>query len=242
VFVPSEAARELAESIDAAFRGVVAVVGSPGDDRMLAELGRRDEHRKRLGFQPNDIVVFVTSTWGPHSLFSRMGDVILERARELKDEFRFILSAHPADYRQTDAGGRVWGEYLREQKKYGFAVREPCEDWVPYMVACDIILADHTSLAIHGALLGRAMAYIPIPLEAAARDTIIQQLAEISPRVQEDGLNLREALLKARDDYPFDRLERLAVQMNSCPGRAADRIRNETWKLLGLPPGHDSKT
>jgi|GEM_PF-756432 len=235
MFVPSRTVKEWAVNMDPAFENVVAVVGSPGDDKMLAEAGRREEFRSRLGFKPNEVVVFVTSTWGPNSLFHRMGDAILAKARELKGEYRFILSVHPIEYHPQPAGGRVWGEYLREQRQDGFLLREPWEDWVPCMVASDILLTDHTSLGVHGVLLGKPFVFTPVPDELVEAGTVIRQIRDISPILRPDASDLEQALRRARNDYPFDKLREIASQMNSCPNEAADRVREEMYAQLALP-------
>lgn len=236
MFVPSETVKQWAVRMDPAFEDVVTVVGSASDDKMLAKASHRAEYRHRFGFKPDDIVVFAMGTWGPHSLFQQMGDAILTRARELQGQFRFILSVHPIEHRPKPAGERVWGDYVREQSKDGFIIREPWEDWVPYMIASDIILADHTSLALHGVLLGRPFVYCPVPDELVEAGTVIRQIRDISPTIRADASNLRQALLEASDNYPLDKLPEIATQMNSCPHRAADRIREEVYEQLQLPP------
>ncbi len=236
MFVPSQTGKDWAVRMDPAFEDIVAVVGSPGDDKMLAEVGRREEYRRRYGFKPEDVVVFVTGTWGPHSLFRRIGDAFLERARELPGEYRFILSVHSLEYLHQPTGERVWGEYLREQRKHGFVVREPWEDWAPYMIASDILLTDHTSLAVHGALLGRPFVWSPVPDDLVEPGTVIRQIRDISPILRPDASDLRQALMQARNEYPLDKLREIASQMNSCPHQATEKIRTELYAQLSLSP------
>lgn len=234
MFVPSRTVKDWAVRMDPAFEDVVTVVGSPGDDRMLAEVDRRQEYRNQFGFKPDEIVVFVTGTWGPHGLFHRMGDAILAGARKLRGEFRFVFSAHPHDYRHEATGERVWGEYLREQAKDGFLIREPWENWTPYMIASDVVLTDHTSLALHGALLGLPFVCCPVPEELVETGTVIRHIRDISPTIQPDASDLRQALRSARNGYPFETLGGIASQINSCPHQAVKRIREELYRELGL--------
>ena len=236
LFVPSQTVKEWAVRMDPAFEDVVTVVGSPSNDKMLAQVERRQEYRRQYGFTPDDIVVFAVGTWGPHSLFRFMGDAILAQARKLQGEFRFIFSAHPHDHRHERTGQRVWGEYLREQSKHGFIIREPWDSWVPYMIASDVLLTDHTSLALHGALLGRPFVYCPVPDEAVESGTVIRQIRDISPTIQCDALDLRQALHCARNGYPFDKLQSIVSQVNSYPGQALQLIRQELYTQLRLSP------
>ena len=213
----------------------IAVVGSPQMDRVLTQAGRRDEFRRQLGFAPHEIVVFVTSTWGMYSLFQTMGDEIIAEARPLLGPFRFVLSAHPLDLRSWPYSKRIWGEYVRTLKPDGFDVREPADSWVPYMVASDIILTDHTSLAIYGASLGRPVVFVPLEDKRLVEGSALWELREMSP-VLEDSRKLHETLLDARSNYPYDRLAALARNLNACPGHSVERIREETYRLLSLDP------
>jgi hypothetical protein len=103
------------------------------------------------------------------------------------------------------------------------------------MIASDILLTDHTSLALHGALLGLPFVYSPVPDDVLEAGTIIRQIRDISPTLRPDASNLRDALLEARDHYPSDRLKEIASQIESYPHRAAERIREEIYTLLELP-------
>jgi hypothetical protein len=236
MFVPSQAVKEWALRMDRAFEDIVTVVGSTGDDKMLAEVDRREEYRAKFGFKPDETVVFATGTWGPHSLFQKMGDALLAGARALRDQFRFIFSVHPIEYRPKPPGERVWGEHIREQAKDGFLIREPSENWVPYMVASDILLTDHTSLALHGALLERPFVFCPVPDELVEAGTVIRQIRDISPILRPDASNLRQALLKARNGYPLDELREIASQVNSYPHQATDHMRAAIYEQLRLSP------
>lgn len=234
IFVSSTSLKDLAVSIDPSYEDAIAVVGSLGDDRLLAENTRREEYRERLGLQPDDIAVLVMSTYGPTSLFHRVGDALLAEALRLQDQFRFILSAHPAEYRPRGPGERVWGEFVESQAEHGFLVRRPSESWVPYVIVCDIVLTDHTSVSVHGAILGRPLVFVPIAEGAVEPGSVIQQLRDISPVIQEDSSDLRDALFEALNSYPFDKMRDLVDRMNSCPGQAASRMRQEAYALLGL--------
>ena len=215
-------------------KDVIAVVGSPYDDLVLEEAKRRDGIRRELGYAPDDVVVFVLSSWGPECLFRTVGEGILKEIGTCKGEFKFILSAHPNEYRERPDGQRVWGEYLRTQACEGVVIREPDEPWVSYMVACDIIVTDHTSMAQYGAVLRRPIVYVPVPDSSVVKGTATWRLREISPVYGGLG-DLRKVLCQARDSYPFDKLEEIALDLNSCPGQSAQRIREEVYSLLKLP-------
>jgi len=240
LFVASEANRDHAIATNPGFRDVAAVVGNLHDDKMLALADRRDEIRRELGFTAEDTVVFVLSSWGPNCLFNTVGDAILAEARNLLDEFRFILNVHPNEYRPKPPGQRVWGEYLRTCREDGFTVREPDESWAPYMVACDVLLTDFTSLALRGALLEKPTVYVPVPDGILEKGSLVWRLRDISPQIQSDASDLRACLLKAIRQFslPLDKLREIARDVNSHPGRSRERCLDELYALLRLPPPH----
>lgn len=240
IFASSQANKDFAVARNTLFEDVVAVVGDPHTDRLLDVNGRRDEIRLELGFGPDDTVVFVLSTWGPTSLFNTIGDALLSESRKLMDSFKFILNVHPNEYRPQPYGLRIWGEYLRTQKQYGFVIREIDEDWMPYMAACDIIITDNTSLALHGTVLGRPFVYSPLGENVVDKKGLVWRLCEMSPRLNKDASNLRECLDQALNDYPVDKLRELAGDVNSYPGESAQRMREELYAVLKLPYEGDS--
>jgi hypothetical protein len=234
IFEEREANRDRAVKVNPTLKDVIAVVGSLENDELLSEADRRDEFRRQLGYKPEDVVVFILSTWGDHCLWRTMGDKLLEEARNLQGQFRFILSAHPHEYRPTPAGQRVWGEYLRLQKQNGFSVREPSESWIPYMIACDIVISDYTCLVQSAALLEKPIILTPVPEELIWKDSVTWKIHQFAP-ILNDARMLREYLHNAKDDYPLDKLHELAQTIDPHPGEAPGRIRKEIYNLLRIP-------
>ncbi len=234
VFDASALNRGLAIQLNPEYRDIVAVVGNLRDDAMLRMCERREQIRAGMGIKAGEKVVFVLSTWGPACLWQTVGDAVLAQSRKLLDEFRFILNAHPHEYRPKPPGERVWGEVVRAQRQHAYLVREPDADWAPYMVACDVLLTDHTSLALHGALLGRPAVYVPVSDELLEPGSLVWQYRHLSPVVRLDCSDLRERLTEALASYPLEPLQRLSREINSCPGQASDLVRHEVYQLLGL--------
>lgn len=235
IFEERETNREQALQADPSLKDIIAVVGSLENDRLLEQSQRREEFRRRMGYERDDVVVFVLSTWGESCLLHTMGVELLEQARRLQSEFKFIFSAHPHEYRPRTDGGRVWGEYLRSQKAQGFAIREPSEDWIPYMVASDIVVSDHTGLVEPAALLEKPIIVVPVPDGLIWKHSATWQIRRFAPTLH-DATMLRDCLYRVKTDYPYDELHELAQTLNPYPGEAATRIRKEVYALLGIPP------
>lgn len=216
------------------YADVIRVVGSLKDDEVLDQLQNRRAFREQLGFRDEDTVVFVIGSWGPQSLFHTIGDGLIDAARALSD-YRFILCTHPHEYRPRPAGKRVWGEYLRALREEGFSVREPDQSWVPYLVASDVLITDHTSLSIYGVLAGKPMIWSPVPDEVIQEGSALWKLRAIC-HILEDPRRLGEELAHALTEFPHDRLGELASEINSRPGRSRQLVRELIFGLLDLEP------
>ncbi len=235
MFTASDASRDIAIESNPVFADPAVVTGDLRYDILTALTAKRKEIRKQMGFKSDDIVVLVLSTCGPDCLYETMGDAILTEAKKLMERFHFILDVHPYEYRTKPASQRTWGEYLHTQKEHGFIVRHPDEDWMPYMAACDVILADHTSLALYGALLERPVVYVPLPKFLKNNDSLMRRLYELSPVIKDDASDLGQCLQKATDDYPLEKIRELTSRINSYPAQSRQRILKELLSLLKLP-------
>lgn len=232
MFAVSEANKQLAVDMDAKLEDVIVAVGDLRADKMLMLSENRTEIRKQMGIKPEDKVVFVISTWGEHCLFETMGEAFFEQTELHKSEFTFMLSAHPHLYRTKKEGKRVWGEYIDTFKNKGYIIRNPQDDWMPYMIACDVICTDQTSLAVHGALLNKPYVYSHIKDDVLSEGFLPWRLRKISPKLNKNATNLRDCLNEALQQYPKDKLAKIAKDVNSHPGEAAKRIRKEIYDLL----------
>jgi GNAT superfamily N-acetyltransferase len=235
MFAETEAEKSKAITEKPGLADIIAVVGNLESDAVLAHLPRRSEYRKQFGFQAGETVVFVLSTWGEHCLWHTMGDALLEEMRKLKSEFRFVLSAHPIEFRKKPEGGRVWGEYLRLQRQHGLVVREPLESWIPYMVASDIVVSDFTGLIEYAVLLERRIVLTAVPEAQIWKDSAIAEVRKFAP-ILDDARFLRDRLTEAQGNYPMEQLGQLARLVHPHPGEAAGRIRQAIYRVLGLAP------
>ncbi|MBN2294586.1 MAG: hypothetical protein JXM70_19305 [Pirellulales bacterium] len=233
MFEEDEKVRDLIVETIPSLNNVITVVGDMFYDNVLSEANHREEFRRQLGIGPNETSVFVLSTWRPECLIESVGDAFLEESRKLLEEFQFTISVHPNEYVAKYPGQRVWGEYLRTQREHGYIIREPDEDFIPHMVACDIVLTDHTCLADYAILLQKPIICVPVNPEYIWKGSITWQLYQFAP-VLDDMRNLRKALLDAKTNYPMDKLKKLANEMNPFAGRSTERIKKEIYQVLGL--------
>lgn len=238
LFTTSHYIAERGERQTADCAGRIGVVGSLENDLFLELAKEREAHRHRLGIGPSDRSILVLSTWGPDSMFQRMGDEVLELVARHASRFKFLIDIHPHEYRPNPDGSRVWGAYLRERSGADFALRDPSESWMPYMAAADLILTDHTTLALQCLPLGTPILQIPYPGDATAFvevDSAMWKLHEVCPTLHPNASGMIQQIEQAMVDDSLRRaLLELAPLVNSYPGVAAQRTRREVYSLLGI--------
>lgn len=232
MLLSGEAEKRLAIEMNPEFFDRCVVVGSLICDRLVEMSCNRDAIRQRLGIAQNEILVLVLGTFGPTGLYNMMGESLLPELRRNTGRFRFALSIHPLEYITKPGEDISWGERLSAMRSEGFLVLDPGDDWEPYMVACDIILTDHTSLALYGVALGRHYVYAPVPDGAVEENGPGWQLQAISPILNRDASNLLECLDHALTAYPTGMLKEVFEKISSYPGKSRSKVSEQVYALL----------
>ncbi|MFP4472726.1 MAG: CDP-glycerol glycerophosphotransferase family protein [Candidatus Omnitrophota bacterium] len=235
IFSSSDWNKTAAIQIDPQFDEVIKVVGLLQNDKMLDKYNHRSRLRHKIGLTTDKPAVFILSTWGPYCLFNMHGDKFLKKINSLTSEYDFILNIHPREHRPQPKNKRVWGNYLRTQKKEGILFREPEDDWVEYMIVADIVISDFTSLCLNTALLKKPIIFVPFPENVVVKNCLITELKTIAPTLKPDFSDLKEKLEGSLHNYPLDKLEEFSKKVNSCPGQASELMKKEIYKLLELP-------
>ena len=214
-------------------REVIKVVGHPDLDRLPAAAAQRDSYRAQLGFAPNDRVVLFLSTWGPNSLCHIMGDALIEQARQMQSTHRFILSVHSHEYRPK-AGARVWGDYFESLASEGFTVRNPHDDWLPYLVASDCVVSDHCGLNEYAVRLHKPLVFTPIPDSRIWKSSLTWAARQTFPIITQ-GSELPSAITTAMATAHADHVPVLPSSSEVQVGATETNIRREIYELLKLP-------
>jgi hypothetical protein len=215
------------------FTKLAFVSGDPIFDELLKRQEKRASIRHNLGIEENQIVVYVMSTWGPNCLWQSIGDKMLEQMKKLQKKYRFILGAHPNEYRPQNNGKRTWGLHLQEQKE--FLVLNPDKDYKNYLTACDVIVSDHTSLILYGALLSRPLVIMDLDKALIEEESLTSRLMEISPKLKKDASNLESSILDAINNYSTQERNLIHKDIISYPGENHDRVRTHVYNTLGIP-------
>jgi hypothetical protein len=206
-------------------RGVV--VGDPALGRMRENQFRTGLLRAAFGARRRRLVV-VASTFGPESVIGRLPELPEQLVGGLPaDEFKIVAVLHPGVWAQHGAWQvRQW---LSRARHSGVYVVPPHDGWQAALLAADVVIADHGSLALYATLLGK-------PVLLAGRDSPVTVpgsaaavLAAAAP-VWDPGMSARDQLAAEPDPGLQARVRGLLVGNTD----VASRLRALIYRLLKL--------
>jgi hypothetical protein len=210
------------------------VAGDPCYDILRASLPRRAQYREALGTPAGREIVLLAATWGPHSLFERRRNLYAKALRELDSRrYQVVAMLHPATW--FGHGLRQIRAWLSDERAAGLVLIEPEEDWRGVVVAADYVIGDHGSATAYAAAIGKPVVHTGLALDEVDASSPQAFIGARAPELLESrpvGPQLRRAGLALPSSWSSDVVERLT----SCPGQAHQRLREEMYRLLDLPP------
>ncbi|TCO57963.1 CDP-glycerol glycerophosphotransferase family protein [Actinocrispum wychmicini] len=222
-------ARQCPESLKHA-----VVAGDPCYDRLVTSLLDRDLYRSKLGVRDSQILVAVASTWGPQSLMATQRDLLTRLPSELPANHKVIATLHPAVWAEHGARQvRVW---LREVRDAGVDLIDVGEDWRALVTSADVLIGDHSSVAVYAAGVGVPLLLSHFPATEVDPNSVMAELARLSPRL-DPTRGLREQLMDALMARPLQ-WDAAARRVTAAHGMSAVIIRQTLYRLLELaePP------
>ncbi|WP_447006049.1 hypothetical protein ACRAKI_06015 [Saccharothrix isguenensis] len=215
---------------------VAVVAGDPCYDRLVASLPHRDRYRAALGAEPGQQVVVVSSTWGLDSLFARFEDLVPTLLEELTPQgFRVVALVHPSAWfghgrRQVDA-------WLAECRDAGLVVVGPHVDWRAALIAADHVVADHGSVGVYAAAIGRPVVLVDAPVRIATSAGSAQELLRRTAPRYRPGRPMRQQFSEAAA-RAAELGDAVRERLTSQPGRSSAELRRVMYGLLDIPePG-----
>ncbi|MGW2251665.1 translation initiation factor 2 [Kitasatospora sp. NPDC001660] len=207
-------------------RGHAIVAGDPTLDRILESLDRRAAVRAALGTGARRLVV-LSSTWGPESLLARRPELPASLAARLPyDAYQLALIVHPNEYSRT--GAFDLARQLRPALDAGLVLAAPYEQWAALLVACDVVISDHGSVALYAAALDRPVVAGCVGASELVPGSPMDELLASVPR-----LDLDTAAVDLASAAPA-RTRRFAERAFALAGESLETLRPELYKLLGL--------
>lgn len=211
---------------------VAAIAGDPLYDRILASQPRRAAYRRALRVSGARKLVVIVSTWGSRSLFGQAIDLVDDMLTELSpDDYRIVVLMHPNVW--FGHGPRQVRAWLTGAVDRGLRIVPPSSDWVGALIAADLIVGDHGSVAVYG-----AAAKVPVVLAGFPADDVYPAsasglLASSAPRLRAD-LPIAQQLADARNSYQTSVSDLVAARITSEPGRFNQNMRRLVYRVLGL--------
>jgi hypothetical protein len=211
---------------------VAKVAGDPCYDRISASGGHRTAYRDALGVRPAQKLVVVTSTWGTRSLFGQAIDLLGRMLRELpRPEYRVVTLIHPNVW--FGHGPRQVRAWLTDATSRGLGLVPPTADWLGALVAADLVIGDHGSVAVYGAAAGVPVVLSGFPADDVAPGSASALLARSAPRLH-DRRPLTRQFADACARYRPEMSGIVAERLTSEPGRFAQNMRRLMYGVLNL--------
>lgn len=211
---------------------VAVVAGDPGYDRMIASLPHRDRYREDLGIRPGESLVVVSSTWGGQSLFGRRADIFPRLLEELPSRYRVAALMHPAVW--FGHAPRQIRSWLADCVDAGLVMIGPHVDWRAAVVAADIVIGDHGSVAVYAAAIGKPVLLVDPGLQAVTASGSAQDVLRHNAVIHHHESSLSGMFEEARARSEQLR-DAVVERLTSRPGRSTTLIREAMYRLLGVP-------
>ena len=182
---------------------------------------KKEEYKKELGIAADKKVVSIWGSWGKESLFHMLGEELFNVCEELKQKgYEFIFSIHPREYQRYDEQIEPLGEKVEACRERGMLVRSPQQDWLPYMMASDVVLIDYSAMLSLAVLAGKKIIQSDFPegkiwkrsMHAALRKVfpVISQAEDLEAALEEvlgtdqyekEILRFQSQLYASKEDY-----------------------------------------
>ncbi|TCO59534.1 hypothetical protein [Actinocrispum wychmicini] len=165
--------------------GRTVVVGDTSYAALLASNEARhiDRYRRCLGTGDRTLIM-VMSTWGHDSVLGTVFGLLTRLLAELPmGEYQIGLAAHCNVWTRDGADELL--RKLQDAMNAGLVLIRP-EDWQAAMVAADVVISDHGSLALYAAMAGKPLLLASFSDSEVVKDTPMDKLGCTAPRLNHD--------------------------------------------------------
>ncbi len=211
------------------------VAGDPAYDRISASMRHRQRYRGAFGVQGGQRLVVLSSTWGPGAQLGRYPDLSLRLLRELPfDEYRVAMIIHPNIW----FGHSTWQvrTWLKKAVGAGVMLVPPRGDsWRGAVVAADLLVADHGSVAFYAAAVGKPVLLASFGHEYLTASTPLAELGRLAPALDLDA-RLRPQIDSMIREHDPARYQPTVERMFASPGESLALMRAAIYELIGLDP------
>lgn len=231
MFIEGSYIRNVLSYKNPALKGRMTVVGNLMADNLIALNQKREMIRQDLGIRKGDQVLLIFSTWGPHSLIQRFGTILLDNILKVSETYKVYLLIHPLNDRSEFPDKDAIFEFLELHHERTARRVDPFVSPLPYLVAADVVLTDHTSLFLYYALLKKPYLFVPLLTEYIENESLTLKFYELQRRY-DPNLPLGDQLDCAIKNFPTKQHKKIAKLLIDEPGYAKQRIRDEIARFL----------
>jgi hypothetical protein len=112
-----------------------------------------------------------------------MGFKLLDHLEHTNHSHHVLLSLHPRWDKFGDGNYLCRKQILQRWAAKGATVDEGNNAWRDFLVASDVAIADHSSLALYHALLGHPSIFIPVPADECVEASTFEAVSRSSMRI-----------------------------------------------------------
>ena len=218
----------------------IRLIGYPKLDALVNGTYHRTAILESLGLDPARRTILYAPTWSPASSLNAMGVALVRRLLDTGDNVIVKLHDRSRDVRGFYSGGVDWVAALQPVLKGRAGVLAPGHDIIPYLVAADLMITDHSSAGFEFLLRDRPIVRIHRPdliREANIHPDYVALLASVSESVigvddavaaVDRGLASPDALRETRRAVAADIFYR--------PGGATARAIRGLYEAIELEP------
>ncbi|MBS6396225.1 MAG: CDP-glycerol glycerophosphotransferase family protein [Clostridiales bacterium] len=202
----------------------------------------KEAYQYRLGIPSGRKVVSIWGSWNRDSLFHVLGTELFEVCKKLKEEgYEFIFSIHPREYSRYAEDVEPLGKMVEQQRESGFFVRSPGEDWLPYMMASDMIVVDYSAMLSLAVLAGKKVVLSDFPDGRIWKKSMYYEIKKKFPVIAK-AKELPDALEKIEHTDKYDKeIARFQEQLYVSKGDYKKFIQSVTSELVNRSQNQEKK-
>lgn len=217
------------------FHNKIVFTGSASADLITDAIDKKEDYRKKIGIKPDEIVVFIYSTWNTESLFHVLGEEFLEKIKSVKSiggkEVKFILSIHPKEYTDYSPVVKSMGKTVDSYACSHIIIRKPEDDWLPYLISSDIVIGDYSSMFDYSVLANKKIILSSVSNIVMSEYSIIKKGYESLPVIDKNS-NIEEVLENVYNKPINENLKNIRMQIYTEKGFYGKVVSKVTEDLL----------
>lgn len=218
----------------------IQLIGMPKVDCVVDGSLNRDAVLTSLGLDPARPTVLYAPTWSPASSLNTLGERLVVQLQALPINLIVKLHDRSRDLRRKYSGGIDWMARLQPMLSAAHAHLARGADICPYLVAADVMIADHSSAAFEYLLRDRPIVRLHAPALIALANihhdyvSLLESASESVTTMTQAVMAVERALADPSARSATRRT--VAEDLFHEPGTATARCAAALYEAVGLEP------